>query len=34
MGSYDYDKISGSVILRKAEQEEGYTGIGKDFIDM
>ena len=34
MGSYDYNQISGSVILRKAEQGEGYTGIGKDFLDM
>lgn len=34
VGSYDYNQISGSVILRKAEQGEGYTGIGKDFLDM
>ena len=34
VGSYDYDQISGSVIFRKAEQGEGYTGIGKDFLDM
>ncbi|WP_300121159.1 B3/4 domain-containing protein [uncultured Enterococcus sp.] len=34
VGSYDYDKISGSVIFRKSEQGEGYTGIGKDFLDM
>ena len=34
VGSYDLDKLCGSVILRKAEAGEGYTGIGKDFIDM
>ncbi len=34
VGSYDYDQISGSVIFRKAEQGEGYTGIRKDFLDM
>ena len=34
VGSYDYDQISCSVIFRKAEQEEGYTGIGKNFLNM
>ena len=34
VGSYDLDKLRGAVMLRKAEAGEGYTGIGKDFIDM
>lgn len=34
VGSYDNNQISCSVNLRKAEQGEGYTGIGKDFLDM
>ena len=34
VGSYDLSKIRGPIILRKAEQGEGYTGIGKDFLDM
>lgn len=34
VGSYDLEKISGSVTLRKAMPGEGYTGIGKDFLDM
>lgn len=34
VGSYDLDKLHGPVTLRKAEAGEGYTGIGKDFIDM
>ena len=34
VGSYDLEKIHGSIILRKAMQGEGYTGIGKDFLDM
>ena len=34
VGSYDLDNIHGSITLRKAEQGEGYKGIGKDFIDM
>ena len=34
VGSYDIGKLHGNVILRKAESGEGYTGIGKDFIDM
>ncbi len=33
-GSYDLARIRGPVTLRKAEQGEGYTGIGKDFLDM
>lgn len=33
-GSYDLGNVHGPIILRKAEQGEGYTGIGKDFIDM
>ncbi|MBR1797794.1 MAG: hypothetical protein IJ757_07275 [Clostridiales bacterium] len=34
VGSYDISKIEGDVILRKAEQGEGYEGIGKEFLDM
>ena len=34
VGSYDLEKIHGSIVLRKAVQGEGYTGIGKDFLDM
>ncbi len=34
VGSYDLKHIDGAIILRKADQGEGYTGIGKDFIDM
>ena len=34
VGSYDYNQISDSVILRKDGQGDGYTGIGKDFLDM
>ena len=34
VGSYDLAKIHGTVTLRKAESGEGYTGIGKDFLDM
>lgn len=34
IGSYDLDKLHGAITLRKAETGEGYTGIGKDFIDM
>ncbi len=33
-GSYDLDCIQGPVTLRKAGKGEGYTGIGKDFLDM
>lgn len=34
VGSYDIDKIQGLVTFRKAVEGEGYTGIGKDFLDM
>lgn len=34
VGSYDLDHINGDIILRKAENKEGYNGIGKDFLDM
>ena len=34
VGSYDLGKIHGTITLRKAVQGEGYTGIGKDFLDM
>lgn len=34
VGSYDIDKIQGTVTFRRAEKGEGYTGIGKDFLDM
>lgn len=34
VGSYDLGNVHGSITLRKAEQGEGYTGIGKDFLDM
>lgn len=34
VGSYDLGNVHGEVTLQKAEQGEGYTGIGKDFIDM
>lgn len=34
VGSYDLKNIHGSVIFRKAKAGEGYTGIGKSFIDM
>lgn len=34
VGSYDLAHIHGPVTLRKAEEGEGYTGIGKDFLDM
>lgn len=34
VGSYDLGNIHGPITFRKAEQGEGYTGIGKDFIDM
>lgn len=33
-GSYDLGQIHGEIVLRKAEQGEGYTGIGKAFLDM
>ena len=34
VGSYDLGQIHGAIKLRKAEHGEGYTGIGKDFLDM
>lgn len=34
VGSYDADKIHGIVTFRQAREGEGYTGIGKDFLDM
>ncbi|MDO5589606.1 MAG: phenylalanine--tRNA ligase beta subunit-related protein [Lachnospiraceae bacterium] len=34
VGSYDLKKINGPIIFRKATKGEGYTGIGKDFLDM
>lgn len=34
VGSYDLENIHGAITLRKAGQGEGYTGIGKDFLDM
>ena len=34
VGSYDLGQVHGAITLRKAKQGEGYTGIGKDFLDM
>ncbi|HAY20454.1 MAG TPA: hypothetical protein DCY17_06755 [Clostridiales bacterium] len=34
VGSYDLANIHGAITLRKAENGEGYTGIGKGFLDM
>lgn len=34
VGSYDLKNVCGPIVFRKAEAGEGYTGIGKDFIDM
>ena len=34
VGSYDLGKIHGAITFRKAENGEGYYGIGKDFLDM
>ena len=34
VGSYDLSKIHGPITLRKADQGEGYEGIGKEFLDM
>ena len=34
VGSYDLGAVHGAITLRKAGTGEGYTGIGKDFIDM
>lgn len=34
VGSYDLDKIKGTIQLKKAIQGEGYEGIGKKYLDM
>ncbi len=34
VGSYDLARLRGTVTLRKAEPGEGYTGIGKDLLDL
>ena len=34
VGSYDLGQIHGPIVFRKAEHGEGYTGIGKEFLDM
>ncbi len=34
VGSYDLDAVSGRIVFRKAGQGEGYTGIGKEYLDM
>jgi DNA/RNA-binding domain of Phe-tRNA-synthetase-like protein len=34
VGAYNLSKIHGAIMLRKAEHGEGYTGIGKDFLNM
>lgn len=34
VGSYDLAHTQGTITFRKAENGEGYTGIGKDFLDM
>ena len=34
VGSYDLGCVHGAITLRKANQGEGYTGIGKEFLDM
>ena len=34
VGSYDLGAIKGTVTLRKTVAGEGYTGIGKEFLDM
>lgn len=34
VGSYDLGNIHGDITLRKAGEGEGYTGIGKEFLDM
>lgn len=34
VGSYDLDRLRGPVTLRRARAGEGYTGIGKDFLDL
>lgn len=34
VGSYDLEQVKGMITFRKAEKGEGYTGIGKRFLDM
>ena len=34
VGSYDLAKVHGAVRFRKAEAGEGYSGIGRDHIDL
>ena len=34
VGSYDLGQVHGAIKLRKADHSEGYTGIGKHFLDM
>lgn len=34
VGSYDTDKIQGNITFRKATEGEGYTGIGKELLNM
>lgn len=34
VGSYDLDKLQGTVTLREAQAGEGYEGIGKGFLDL
>lgn len=34
VGSYDLNKIKGTIQLKKAGQGEGYEGIGKKYLDM
>lgn len=34
VGSYDIEKIDGDIILTVGKENEGYEGIGKDFINM
>ncbi|MDO5813644.1 MAG: phenylalanine--tRNA ligase beta subunit-related protein [Bacillota bacterium] len=34
VGSYDLNKVDGTIQLKKAEQGEGYDGIGKKYLDM
>ena len=33
-GSYDLDRLQGTVTLRVGQPGQGYEGIGKDYIDM
>lgn len=34
VGSYNLAEIDGPIVLRKANADEGYQGIGKDFLDL